>query len=89
MDAYDAADALQDSDARPLYCVNMVARVMAGRLEGDEATRYRKLPDTAFDARSTLCRLLRDQGDGQAALRIAEQLVELAPHRSPRITRSQ
>ena len=69
VDAYDAADALQDSDARP----------MAGRLEGDEATRYRKLPDTAFDARSTLCRLLRDQGDGQAALRIAEQLVALAP----------
>lgn len=79
VDAYDAADALQDSDARPLYCVNMVARVMAGRLDGDEAMRYRKLPDTAFDARSTLCRLLRDQGDGQAALRIAEQLVELAP----------
>lgn len=79
VDAYDAAEALQDSDARPLYCVNMVARVMAGRLGDDEATRYRKLPDTAFDARSTLCRLLRDQGDGQAALRIAEQLVELAP----------
>ena len=79
VDAYDAAAALQESDARPLYCVNMVARAMVGRFDGDPSTRYRKLPDTAFDARSTLCRLLREQGDEEGSLQLARELVELAP----------
>lgn len=79
VDAYDAAAALQESDARPLYCVNMVARAMVGRFDGGPSTRYRKLPDTAFDARSTLCRLLREQGDEEGSLQLARELVELAP----------
>lgn len=77
--AYDAADALQDSETRPLYCVNMISRIIAGEYDEGPATRYRKVPDSAFDARSTLCRLYRDQGNLEDALRLGEELVELAP----------
>lgn len=77
--AYDAADALRDSDARPLYCANMIARVAVSQVDEGEQTRYRKLPDTAFDARAMLCRLYRDMGNAEDAIRLGEELVRLAP----------
>lgn len=77
--AYDAADALRDGDARPLYCANMVSRVVVSRIDEGEQTRYRKLPDTAFDARAVLCRLYRDMGNVEDAIRLGEELVKLAP----------
>ncbi|MDY2777242.1 MAG: hypothetical protein SOU51_02535 [Collinsella sp.] len=76
---YEAADSLQDTDARPLYCVNMVSRILVGRIDGDESTRYRKIPDTAYDARSVLCRLYRERGNLEDALELGRKLVELAP----------
>lgn len=77
--AYDMADALQDSDARPLYCVSMVARAVVGQVDEDESVRYRKIPDTAYDARSMLCRIYREQGNIEDAIGLAEDLVRLAP----------
>lgn len=77
--AYDAADALQGSDARPLYCVNMISRIIVGAHDEGPATRYRKVPDSAFDARATLCRLYREQGNLEDALRLGRELVELGP----------
>ncbi|WP_302742144.1 lipopolysaccharide assembly protein LapB [uncultured Collinsella sp.] len=77
--AYDAADVLQESDARPLYCSNMIARIAVGLFDEDPSTTYRKIPDTAFDARSLLCRLYRDQGNNEDAIRLGEELVRLAP----------
>lgn len=77
--AYDMADALQDSDARPLYCVSMVARAVVGQVDENESVRYRKIPDTAYDARSMLCRMYRDQGNIEDAIGLAEDLVRLAP----------
>lgn len=86
--AYDAADALQGDERRPLYCANMVSRIMAadslGPATGDveldrDALRFRKIPDTAYDARHALVRLLRERGNGEDALRLAQELVHLAP----------
>lgn len=77
--AYDMADALQDNDARPLYCVSMVARAVVGQVDEDESVRYRKIPDTAYDARSMLCRIYREQGNIEDAIGLAEDLVRLAP----------
>lgn len=77
--AYDAADMLQESDAHPLYCVNMISRIIVGEHDGDASTRYRKIPDTVYDARSMLCRLYREQGNVEDAIRLGEELVRLAP----------
>lgn len=77
--AYDAAQMLEDDSALPLYCVNMVSRVIVGERDGGPETRYRKIPDTMFDARSLLCRIYREQGNIEDAIRLGEELVRLAP----------
>lgn len=77
--AYDAADMLQEDSGRPLYCSNMIARIAVGLFDENPSARYRKIPDTAFDARSLLCRLYRDQGNSEDAIRLGEELVQLAP----------
>ena len=70
---------LEDDSALPLYCVNMVSRVLVGERDGGPETRYRKVPDTMFDARSLLCRIYREQGNIEDAIRLGEELVRLAP----------
>lgn len=77
--AYDAAEMLQEDSGRPLYCSNMVARIAVGLFDEGLETRYRKIPDTAYDARSLLCRLYRDQGNVEDAIRLGEELVAMAP----------
>lgn len=77
--AYDAAEMLEDDEERPLYCANMIARVSVGLFDEGPAVRYRKIPDTAYDARSLLCRLYRDQGNTEDAIRLGQDLVRLAP----------
>lgn len=77
--AYDAAEMLQESDARPLYCVNMISRIIVGDHDDGPSTRYRKVPDTAYDARSMLCRIYREQGNLEDSIRLGEELVRLAP----------
>ena len=77
--AYDAAEMLEESAARPLYCVNMVSRIIVGEHDDGPQTRFRKIPDTMFDARSMLCRIYREQGNLEDAIRLGEELVRLAP----------
>lgn len=82
--ALDAADMLEDDTRKPLYCTNMVCRILAGTdsdpaLEATAPARFRKLPDTAFDARSALARTYREVGNFEDALRVSNELVELAP----------
>lgn len=83
LSAFETAEMLADQQLQPLYCANMVSRVIAGQSEdapeGAEALRFRKIPDTAFDARSVLSRCLRELGNFEDSLRIAKELVELAP----------
>lgn len=77
--AYDAAEMLEESAARPLYCVNMISRIIVNEHDGGPQTRFRKIPDTMFDARSMLCRIYREQGNLEDAIRLGEELVRLAP----------
>lgn len=77
--AYDAAEMIEESAARPLYCVNMVSRIIVGEHDDGPQTRFRKIPDTMFDARSMLCRIYREQGNLEDAIRLGEELVRLAP----------
>ena len=77
--AYDAAEMLEESAARPLYCVNMVSRIIVSEHDDGPQTRFRKIPDTMFDARSMLCRMYREQGNLEDAIRLGEELVHLAP----------
>lgn len=78
--ALDAADMLEDDGRRPLYCSDMVARVMAGADEpANSDLRFRKVPDTAYDARSALCRAYRELGNYEDSIRLGRELVELAP----------
>lgn len=77
--AYDAAEMLEESAARPLYCVNMISRIIASEHDDGPQTRFRKIPDTMFDARSMLCRIYREQGNLEDAIRLGEELVRLAP----------
>ncbi len=77
--AYDAAEMLEESAARPLYCVNMISRIIVGEHDDGPQTRFRKIPDTMFDARSMLCRIYREQGNLEDAIRLGEELVRLAP----------
>ena len=77
--AYDAAEMLEESAARPLYCVNMVSRIIVSEHDDGPQTRFRKIPDTMFDARSMLCRMYREQGNLEDAIRLGEELVRLAP----------
>lgn len=77
--AYDAAEMLEESAARPLYCVNMVSRIIVSEHDDGPQTRFRKIPDTMFDARSMLCRIYREQGNLEDAIRLGEELVRLAP----------
>ncbi len=83
LSAFETAEMLADQQLRPLYCANMVSRVIAGAgeeaPEGAEVLRFRKIPDTAFDARSVLSRCLRELGNFEDSLRISKELVELAP----------
>ncbi len=73
--AYDAAEMLEESAARPLYCVNMVSRIIVGEHDDGPQTRFRKVPDTMFDARSMLCRIYREQGNLEDAIRLGEELI--------------
>lgn len=77
--AYEAAEALQDSARTPLYCSNMVSRVIVGDVDGDPSARYRKVPDTLFEALAVLCRMNRERGNLEDALEIATDLVRMAP----------
>lgn len=77
--AYDAAEMLEESAARPLYCVNMISRIIVSEHDDGPQTRFRKIPDTMFDARSMLCRIYREQGNLEDAIRLGEELVRLAP----------
>ena len=77
--AYDAAEMLEESTARPLYCVNMISRIIVSEHDDGPQTRFRKIPDTMFDARSMLCRIYREQGNLEDAIRLGEELVRLAP----------
>ena len=78
IDTYDAAAALQDDERRPLYCSNMVARVLVDRVsKADE--RFRKVPDSAYDARSLLARIYRETGNKELAEHDARELVDMAP----------
>lgn len=76
--AYDAAEMLEESAARPLYCVNMISRIIVSEHDDGPRTRFRKIPDTMFDARSMLCRIYREQGNLEDAIRLGEELVRLA-----------
>lgn len=82
--AYEAADMLEDDPRPRLYCANMVSRIMAGSDE-DEAmkatcpVRFRKMPDSAFDARTLLARTLRELGNFEDALRLGQECVAFAP----------
>jgi len=77
--AYDAAEMLEESAARPLYCVNMISRIIVSEHDDGPQTRFRKIPDTMFDARSMLCRIYREQGNLEDAIRLGGELVRLAP----------
>lgn len=77
--AYDAAEMLEEGAARPLYCVNMISRIIVSEHDDGPQTRFRKIPDTMFDARSMLCRIYREQGNLEDAIRLGEELVRLAP----------
>lgn len=82
--AYDAAAMLANDGRTPLYCGNMVSRVLAGASSDDtpEAAapvRFCKVPDGAFDARSVLARTYRDLGNYEDAQRLGHELVEMAP----------
>lgn len=77
--AYDAAEMLEESAARPLYCVNMISRIIVSEHDDGPQTRFRKIPDIMFDARSMLCRIYREQGNLEDAIRLGEELVRLAP----------
>lgn len=77
--AYDVAEMLEESAARPLYCVNMISRIIVSEHDDGPQTRFRKIPDTMFDARSMLCRIYREQGNLEDAIRLGEELVRLAP----------
>lgn len=78
IDTYDAAAALQGDDRRPLYCSNMVARMLVDRVSKPDE-RFRKVPDSAYDARSLLSRIYRETGNGELAERYARELVDMAP----------
>lgn len=76
--AHQAAEMLNDTDARPLYCANSIARMMVN-LTYEPGVALRKLPDSAFDARSVLSRAYRQMGNYEDAERLARECVELAP----------
>ena len=73
----ETVEALEADDRVPLYCTSMVGRVMASARTPE--VRFRKVPDTSFDARHALCRLYRERGNGEDALRLGRACVELAP----------
>lgn len=73
----ETVEMLEADDRVPLYCTSMVGRVLASARTPD--VRFRKVPDTSFDARYTLGRLYRERGNSEDALRLAKACVELAP----------
>ena len=73
----ETVEALEADDRVPLYCTSMVGRVLASARMPE--ARFRKVPDTSFDARHALCRLYRERGNGEDALRLGRACVELAP----------
>ena len=78
VDTYDAAAALQGDSRHPLYCYNMVERILVGRAS-KPGERFRKLPDSAYEARYLLSRIYRDAGNWELAEQCARDLVRLAP----------
>ena len=78
VDTYDAASALQGDSRRPLYCYNMVERILVGRAS-KPGERFRKLPDSAYEARYLLARIYRDAGKWELAEQVARDLIGMAP----------
>ena len=77
VDAYEIA-AAPLGDTPRLYCSDAVGRALTG-LAVPTGTRFAKLPDSSFAARSMLDRLLRERGETEQALAWARSCIELAP----------
>ena len=77
VDAYEIA-AVPLGDTPRLYCSDAVGRALVG-LAVPAGTRFAKLPDSSFAARSMLDRLLRERGETEQALAWARSCIELAP----------
>lgn len=73
----ETVEALEADDRTPLYCTSMVGRVQVSARSPE--VRFRKVPDSSFDARHVLCRLYRERGNREDALRLGKACVELAP----------
>ena len=78
IDTYEAAVALQGDERRPLYCSNMVGRVLVDRVSALEE-RFRKVPDSAYGARSVLTRIYREMGNWELAEQYAREMIDMAP----------
>ena len=82
IDTYRVTETLQGDGRRPLYCANMGSRVVAAALL-PQGERFRKVPDSAYDAQAMLGRICREQNAYERAEELDRACVELAPT-SPR-----
>ena len=63
----------------PLYCSRSAGRLMVSLLEGDEHTRYWKLPDAAVDVHQNLGMLAKDNGGKERAESEGLTCIKLGP----------
>ncbi|ETY70730.1 tetratricopeptide repeat protein [Bifidobacterium moukalabense] len=63
----------------PLYCSRPSGRLLVSLLEGDEHTRYWKLPDAVVDVHQNLGTLAKDNGSKERAESEGLKCVELGP----------
>ena len=63
----------------PLYCSRPGVRLIISLLDGDEHTRYWKLPDAVVDVHQNLGELAKNNGDYERAERELRACIKLAP----------
>lgn len=64
---------------KPLYCNRPASRMMVSLLDGNERTRYWKVPDAVVDVHRNLGELALDNGDFERAERESRTCVDLGP----------
>ncbi|KFI58965.1 putative tetratricopeptide repeat-containing domain protein [Bifidobacterium cuniculi] len=69
----------RDPALKPLYCEYPVMRMMVSLTEGDEGTRYWKVPDGIYNAHMGLERMRRANGDLGGALAQGRACEDIAP----------
>ena len=75
------AESIESNDQGriPLYCSDVVARVLIAEASTSKRTRYIRYPDNAYAARNLLCDLYLSMGEPERSLKQAQEMISLAP----------